>query len=328
MRSDEGTNGAPVRRIKVMKGIMSSISLVLFALALGSAPAGAEPLRVVASIETLADLARRVGGEKVAVESLSHGYQDPHFVEAKPNLMVTLNRADILLRVGLDLEIGWLPPLVQGSRNDKIQLGQAGDVDCSTFIDVIDIPAVKVTRAMGDMHPLGNPHYWIPPVHALRIARGIADRFKRVRPNDAGYFEQQLDKLLADLKARARGWDDTAKTLAGMNIVTYHKSWSYVSSWLKLEEVGYIENKPGIPPSPSHLAELIALMRAKNVRVILVEDFYNRAIAEDVGEKSGARVLAMPSDVGAKPDIKTYFDLVDADLRILATARATGAVKP
>jgi zinc/manganese transport system substrate-binding protein len=280
----------------------------------------AESVRVVASIETLAHLGRRVGGDRVAVESLSHGYQDPHFVEAKPNLMVTLNRADLLLRVGLDLEIGWLPPLVQGSRNERIQVGQLGDLDCSTFIDVLDVPTVRVSRAEGDIHPLGNPHYWIPPVNALRIARGIAERLKQLRPNDASYFDQQLEKFANELKSRAGAWDTAAKTLAGMKVVAYHKSWTYVSRWLNLVEVGYIENKPGIPPSPSHLADLISLMRAQTVRVIIVEDFYNRSIAEDVGSKTGAKVLSMPSDVGAKPDIKSYFDLVDADLRILRTA--------
>jgi zinc/manganese transport system substrate-binding protein len=280
-----------------------------------------EPLRVVTSIETLADLAQRVGGDKVTVISLSHGYQDPHFVEAKPNLMVTLNRADLLIRVGLDLEIGWLPPLVQGSRNERIAQGQPGDLDASHFIDVLDVPTEKVTRAMGDIHPLGNPHYWIPPVNAVRIAKGIAERMKQLRPADGAAFDAGFDKLLADLKTRAPAWDAAAKPLAGLKVVAYHRSWSYVERWLKLDEVGEVENKPGIPPSPSHLAELIAAMKAQSARAIMVEDFYNRGIAEDVAEKTGAKVLPMPSDVGAKPAIKSYFDLVDAVLSLLATAR-------
>jgi zinc/manganese transport system substrate-binding protein len=294
----------------------------LFALSVaagGSAAHAAEPLRVVASIETLADLARRVGGDRVSVEALSHGYQDPHFVEAKPNLMVTLNRADLLLRVGLDLEIGWLPPLVQGSRNEKIQPGQAGDVDCSRFIEVIDVPTTRVTRAEGDIHPLGNPHYWIPPRNAVEIAKGIRERLKQQRAEDAAYFDSRFEAFMGELKSKAKVWGEDIKPLVGMKVVTYHKSWGYVSGWLKLDEIGYIENKPGIPPSPSHLAELISLMRARGVRAILVEDFYNRAIAEEVGEKSGAKVLSLPSDVGAKPEIKSYFDLVDADIRILRT---------
>ena len=276
--------------------------------------ARADTLKVVTTVETFADLARRVGGDKVSVESLSHGYQDPHFVDAKPNLMVTLNRADLLVRVGLDLEIGWLPLLTQGSRNDKIQVGQPGDLDVSTLIDVLDVPQVKVSRAMGDIHPGGNPHYWIPPVNAVRIAKGMAERFKQLRPTDAAYFDAQFQKFLADVKAHAAGWDALAKPLAGRKVVTYHRSWVYVTKWLKLEEVGYVENKPGVPPSPDHLAELIVLMRAQGVKSILVEDFYNRSIAETVAEKTEGKVLSMPSDVGARPEIKSYFDLVDAVL--------------
>ncbi len=276
--------------------------------------AAAEPLRVATTVETFADLAKRVGGEKVTVESLSHGYQDPHFVDAKPNLMVVLNRADLLIRVGLDLEIGWLPLLTQGSRNERIQPGQAGDLDVSTLIEVLDVPQVKVTRALGDIHPGGNPHYWIPPVNAVRIAKGIAERFKQLRPADAAYFDGQFQKFLADVKARAPAWEALAKPLAGRKVVTYHRSWVYVSKWLKLEEVGYVENKPGVPPSPDHLAELIVLMRGQGVKSILVEDFYNRSVAETVAEKADAKVLAMPSDVGARPEIKDYFSLVDAVL--------------
>ncbi len=291
------------------------LSLCLLAPGLAQA---AEPLRVVTSIETFADLARRVGGDKVTVESLSHGYQDPHFVDAKPNLMVVLNRADLLVRVGLDLEVGWLPLLVQGCRNERLQPGQPGDLDASTLVDVQDVPQVKVTRAMGDLHPAGNPHYWIPPVNAVRLARGLADRFKQLRPADAPYFDAQFQKFLGELKGRAAGWDALAKPLAGRKVVTYHRSWVYVTRWLKLDEVGYVENKPGVPPSPDHLAELIVLMRAQGVKTIMVEDFYNRSVAEMVADKTDGKVLAMPSDVGARPDVKSYFDLVDAVLAALS----------
>ena len=296
-------------------------SLALAALLLATLGRAEEPLRVVTTIETLGDLARRVGGEKVSVESLSHGYQDPHFVEAKPNLMVVLNRADLLIRVGLELEIGWLPPLVVGSRNERIQVGQPGDLDASTLIDVQDVPQVKVSRAMGDIHPLGNPHYWIPPVNAVRIAKGLTERLKQLRPAEAAYFDAQFQKLLGELKARAPAWEAKARGLAGLKVVTYHRSWVYVNTWLKLEELGSVENKPGVPPSPDHLAQLIVMMRAQGAKAVMVEDFYNRSIAEEVGEKSGAKVLSMPSDVGARPEIKTYFDLVDAVLARLESAK-------
>jgi zinc/manganese transport system substrate-binding protein len=295
---------------------MKTLTVFLMLSASGAASAE-EPLRVVTTIETFADLARRVGGDKVQVETLSHGYQDPHFVEAKPNLMVALNRADLLVRVGLELEIGWLPPLVLGSRNEKLQPGQPGDLDCSVFIDLLDVPATKVDRSQGDIHPMGNPHYWLPPANAVRIAKGISERLAQLRPADRDYFAQHFQQFVTELKTHVPAWEAKTKPLAGTKVVTYHKSWSYVSKWLKLEEVGYVENRPGIPPSPDHLAELIVMMRQQKVPLVIVEDFYNRSIADEVADKAGARVVSAPSDVGAKPNIKSYFDLVDALLKAL-----------
>src|SRR5215813_2025875 len=290
--------------------------LVVFWLALIPRWASADDrLNVVTTIETLADLSQRVGGEKVTVQSLSHGYQDPHYVEAKPSLAVALHQADVLVRVGRDLEIGWLPILVTESRNGNIQPGQLGDIDASTFVEVLDIPTTQVTRAMGDIHPKGNPHFWIPPVNAVRIAKGIAERLKQIRPGDKDYFQAQFDKFLSEIKGKAPEWERKARPLAGMKIVTYHKSWTYVSKWLKLEEVSYVETKPGIPPSPDHLLRLVALMKAEKVSALLMEDYYNKGIAQEVASQTAAKLVPMPSDVGAKPEIKTYFDLVDAVFR-------------
>jgi zinc/manganese transport system substrate-binding protein len=288
------------------------------ALSLFAATAFAEPLKVVASIQTLGDLAKRVGGDKVQVESLSHGYQDPHFVEAKPNLMVTLHQADLVVRVGLDLEIGWLPPLVLNSRNDKIQPGQSGDLDCSTFIDPLDVPVTKVDRSQGDIHPMGNPHYWVPPANAVRIAKGITERLGKLQPENKAYFDAQFQKFVAEVKQHAPAWEAAAKPLEGMKVVTYHRSWSYVSKWLKLNETGYVENRPGIPPSPDHLASLIVMMKNEKVPEIIVEDFYNRSIAQEVAQQTGATLALTPSDVGARKDINDYFELVDAVLKTLA----------
>jgi zinc/manganese transport system substrate-binding protein len=227
-------------------------TLSLLLLGMASPAAAQEKLQVVTTIETFADLARRVGGDRVEVQNLSNGYQDPHFVEAKPNLMVVLNRADVLVRVGLELEIGWLPPLVVGSRNERIQRGQPGDLDLSTVIEPVDVPTTKIDRSQGDIHPMGNPHYWLPPVNAVRCAKGIRDRLEQLRPQDKAYFEAQFKQFVDELKAKATKWEAMAKPLSGLKIVTYHKSWSYVSKWLHLDEVGYIENRPGIPPSPAH----------------------------------------------------------------------------
>jgi zinc/manganese transport system substrate-binding protein len=279
-------------------------------------------LRVVTSIETFADLARKIGGDRVAVDSLSRGYEDPHFVQAKPSLIVALNRADLLIFVGLELEIGWLPPLVLAARNEKIQLGAPGSLDVSTAIPVLDVPAVKIDRSLGDIHPMGNPHYWIPPDNGERIAKAIAERLRQVDPDGAAAYDARLRAFLDELARRRAGWELKAAPLRGQKIVTYHKSWSYVSRWLGLEEIGYVEPKPGIPAPPSHIAALIGVMKRNGVRVLLMESFYPRNTVQLVGEKSGARLLVLPSDVGARPEITDYFALVDDVVRQLS-----GAVK-
>ncbi|MBI5479995.1 MAG: zinc ABC transporter substrate-binding protein [Deltaproteobacteria bacterium] len=274
-------------------------------------------VRVVTSIETLAALTRAVGGELVEVQALGKGYSDPHFVEPKLSLVSVLNRADLLAYVGLDLEVGWLPGLVTQSRNPRIQPGQPGTLDCSTAIPVQDVPTQKVDRSMGDIHPRGNPHYWIPPDNAVRIAQEIARRLTLIDAGHGAAYNANLKQLRAQVAARLPGWNDLAAKVRGQKVVTYHKSWTYLSSWVGLQEVGYVEPKPGVPPSPQHLANLIALMKREGVRLVLVEMFYSRRTADLVANKAGARLLSMPSDVGAFPYITDYFKLVDAVLQTL-----------
>jgi zinc/manganese transport system substrate-binding protein len=286
--------------------------------AVAARPAEAK-LRVAASIETLADLCRQVGGDRVEVTALSHGYQDPHFVEAKPSLVLTLNRADALVYVGLDLEIGWLPPLVQQSRNERIQRGQAGNIDASTAIKVEDVPSIPADqlRALGDIHPLGNPHYWIPPKNARGIARLLAQRFSELDSAGASAYQAALAAFERRLDAKEKEWAQTAAPLRGIRVVTYHKSWSYLAGWLGMQEVGYVESKPGIPPTASHTGQLIDLMRKSNVRLVIVESFYPSNLARFVAENGHARLVVAPSDVGATSAIRSYFDLVDAVLQAL-----------
>jgi zinc/manganese transport system substrate-binding protein len=288
--------------------------LLLACAVLFGARSASAKLRVVATIETLADLCRQVGGDRIDVTSLSHGYQDPHFVEAKPSLVLTINRADALVYVGLDLEIGWLPPLVQQSRNVRIQRGQPGNIDASTGIKVEDVPNIPADqlRALGDIHPLGNPHYWIPPKNARGIARVLAQRFSELDVAGTAAYQAGLAAFEHRLDAKEKEWDKAAAPLQGLHVVTYHKSWSYVAEWLKLQEVGYIEPKPGIPPTANHTAQLIELMRKSNVKLVIVESFYPSSLARFVAENGHARLVSAPSDVGATPAIKTYFDLVDA----------------
>jgi len=277
-------------------------------------------LHVVSSIPTLGSLAKEVGGARIEVESLGKGYQDPHFVEPKPSLMLVLNRADLLLHVGLELEIGWLPPLVLGSRNPKIQPGELGNLDCSRSIPVLDVPTTKLDRSMGDIHPQGNPHYWIPPANAKIIAREIAERLQQLDPDGRAEYERNLAAFNKRVDAKTREWAPMTVKLKGVKVATYHKSWSYVSQWLALQEVGYVEPKPGIPPDPQHLARLIAVMKQEGAKLLLMENFYNKSVATLVAEKAGAKLLTLPTDVGATPEIKDWFSLVETVLKSLSSS--------
>lgn len=281
------------------------------------APRAEAKVRVVTSIETFADLARRVGGDRVDVMSLSKGYTDPHFVEPKPSLVIALNRADLLVHVGLELEIGWLPPLVLGARNEKIQPGMPGNLDASAAIPVLDVPTTRVDRSMGDIHPQGNPHYYIAPEPAAIVAREIATRLKELDPSGASVYDKNLAAFDERLKQKRAEWEREAASLRGLKVVTYHKSWSYVSKWLGLDEIGYLEPKPGIPPSPSHVAQLIGQMRAQGVKVLMMESFYPRSTADLVTQKAGAKVALLPANVGGTPEAKDFFSLVDEVIKIL-----------
>ena len=284
-----------------------------------STPAQAK-LRVVTSVETFADLARRVGGDLVDVQSLGRGTMDPHFVEAKPNLQVLLNRADLLVHVGLDLEIGWLPPMLLGARNPKILTGTPGNLNASAAIPLLDLPKTQIDRSMGDIHPMGNPHYWIPPDNAAIVASEIADRLSQLDPSHAAQYQSNLARFKQELSAHKATWEKEAASLKGLKIITYHKSWSYVSQWLGMEEVGYVEPKPGIPPPLSHLYQLVGLMRQQKVKVVVVESFYSRKTAEEVARLSSGKLAVLPSDVGARSDVKDYFSLVDAVIKGIVEA--------
>jgi zinc/manganese transport system substrate-binding protein len=212
-----------------------------------------------------------------------------------------------------------LPPLVQQARNGRIQRGQPGNIDASTAIkaeDVPNVPADKL-RALGDVHPLGNPHYWIPPANARAIARLLAQRLTALDAGGAASYQAQLGTFERQLDARQKAWEQGAAPLRGVHVVSYHKSWSYVARWLGLQEVGYVEPKPGIPPTTSHTGQLIDLMKTSGVKMVIVESFYPNSLAKFVADNGKARLVSAPSDVGATPAIKSYFDLVDAVIKAL-----------
>jgi zinc/manganese transport system substrate-binding protein len=304
---------------------MKLLSIVTLAVLASADPAGAA-LNVVASTEDMADLTRQVGGDKVKVESIARGYQDPHFVEAKPSFILKLARADLLVVVGRELEVGWLPPLVQQSRNARIQVGAEGYLDASLTAKILEIPTGQITRAMGDVHPLGNPHYWLDPGNGRHIAKAILDKLSRLAPADAPYFAARyasFDKRLAEAEKR---WDALMTPYKGLKLVTYHRSWTNFTDRFGLEVIGYVEPRPGIPPSPGHTIDLMAEMRQKSVKLLLVEPYFDLKTPNSIGRETGAKVLVMPPSVGGEKVITDYVALFDYDLALLVAAiKETGA---
>jgi len=293
---------------------------------LASVPRAGAALNVVATTEDLADLARQVGGDRVKVEAIARGYQDPHFVEAKPSFILKLAKADLLVAVGRELEVGWLPPLVQQSRNAKVQPGADGYLDASLTVRILEIPAGQITRAMGDVHPLGNPHYWLDPGNGRHIAKAIADKLARMAPADAAYFGSRyadFDRRLAEAEKR---WDALMAPYKGLKVVTYHRSWPNFVGRFGLDVIGYVEPRPGIPPSPRHTLDLIAEMKRQAVKILIVEPYFDLKTPNSIARETGARVLVLPPSVGGEKDITDFIALFDHDVALLVrTIRETGA---
>src|SRR5256886_2637372 len=306
-------------------------SLKLFLVCLLALPAVASAqskLSVVTTIEDLAAIAREVGGDRITVESLARGYQDPHFVEAKPSFILKLQKADVLIAVGRELEIGWLPPLIQQSRNGKIQVGAAGYLDASLGATILEIPNGNITRAMGDVHPLGNPHYWMDPENGKRIGKEIADKFSELRPNDRALFQQRLADFTTRLDAAEKRWLAQMAPYKGTKVVTYHRSFPNFAERFGLDIVGYVEPRPGIPPTPQHTLDLINEMKRPNVKIVLVEPYFDLQTPNSIGRDTGAIVLVMPPSVGGVKEVTDYFKLFDYDINLLVDAiRKIGAGK-
>ena len=300
-------------------------SSVLFGLlTLLPAARAAAVINVVATTEDLASLAREVGGERVKVDALAKGYQDPHFVEAKPSFVFILNKADLLVAVGRELEIGWLPPLVLQSRNAKIQPGAAGYLDASLTARILEIPTGQVTRAMGDVHPQGNPHYWLDPGNGRRIAQAIQARLAQLSPADAAYFAQRyadFDRRLGEAEKR---WDAAMAPYRGTKVVTYHRSWPNFCERFGLDVIGYVEPKPGIPPSPAHTLELMATMKREGVKLLLVEPYFDEKTPNSIGRETGVPVLVLPPSVGGEKEITDYVKLFDHNVDAVLTAMKKG----
>lgn len=267
-------------------------------------------LEVVSTTQDPAAIARAVGGDRVRVTALAKGYQDPHFLDAKPSYILEISRADLVLSVGLDMEVGYLPSLLTGARNPKVLPGAPGHLDLSTLIEPMEVMP-NADRSQGDVHPQGNPHYWLDPENGRLMARGIAAKLTELDPAGKETYAKNLATFEKDLDAKMAEWTRRMEPWKGKPVVTFHKSWSYFAGRFGLEVIGFVEPKPGIPPSPRHTLDLIRTMRAKEAGLVMYESFYDGTVPKLLGEKTEARVVALPNSVGGDERVKTYFDLFD-----------------
>lgn len=293
---------------------LSSLLLAAAAPALSAAP-----LRVVTTTEDLGSLAREVAGTRASVTTIAKGYQDPHFVEAKPSYLLQLRRADLLLAVGLELEIGWLPSLLQQARNPKL-LTPANYLDCSASAEILEKPTERVTKAMGDVHPFGNPHYWLNPANGRRIAQAISQKLTSLDPGGGEIYRANLQRFLDRLAQKEKEWESRMAPYAGTEIVTYHNSWPNFARRFRLKVAGYIEPKPGVPPGPAHVASLVTMMKDRRIPLILMEPWFDSKLPSLIAQKSGATLLVFIPNVGGVSDAKDYFSLFDHDIDLFTRA--------
>jgi zinc/manganese transport system substrate-binding protein len=301
---------------------MRTLLAILAVLAVSFAHPAVAAVKVVTTTEGLAALAREVGGNRASVESLSRGVQDPHFVDANPILAVKLRNADLLIDVGLDLEIGWLPPLVTQSRNGDIQPGGKRRLTAASAIQVLDLPTGPVDRSRGDIHPAGNPHFLTDPRRAAQVAAAIAEKLAALDPGGAAEYRQNLDAFRRKLDSASSRWQAELAPMKGRKIFSQHRTLTYFLDWSGIASAGEIEPRPGVPAPPGHLADLVVLAKQDGVKAIVVENYYDRKSADVVGQHSGAKVVQVPGDVRGESGVDTYEKYVNA-----LVTRVVGALK-
>jgi len=270
-------------------------------------------VRVVTTLPELADFTRQIGGDRVKVDFIVRGDQNPHFVEVKPSYMMKLKSADLLLMIGMELEM-WAPQLIDGSRNTTLAV-----VDLSKGIEKLEIPA-RVDASQGDVHPFGNPHYWLDPRNVRIMVGEIVVALARTSPGDEQFFRSNAEVYLKKLDGKIAEWEETMKPFRGNKIITFHKSWSYFANWLGLTVAEQVEPKPGIAPSPSHTVELISLVRQGKIRAIVVEPFYDPSAAEQIAKSTDAKVLRLVTSVGGVDEATDYISMMGYNITTLAAA--------
>ena len=292
---------------------MKKLLFTLLVIIAMSTPAYAK-LNVVATLPWIGNLASELGKDKINVKVLVKPSQDPHFIEAKPSMILAARSADVLIYNGLDLEIGYLPLLIESSRNPRIQPGQTGNLDCSQFINVLEKPET-VDRSMGDVHPLGNPHYHYSPSNILRVVRGMAQELSKIDPDNASFYRTNLTSFEERLRNKLIQWDK--KSLKGKRYVSYHKLFEYMANEFGFQLIGYVEPKPGIPPSAGHIEKLIEAMKKTRPDGILVTPSYGLDEAQAMSRKTGVKVIILPQDVGSVPGTNDWFSFMDTVLSSL-----------
>ena len=270
-------------------------------------------VKVVTTLPIFASLANAVGGERISTKSLARANQDPHFLPAKPAYAVALNRANLLIHAGMDLEVGWLPAVLIQSRNPKIQFNAVGNVNASEGITALEVPSGVITRAMGDVHPLGNPHYYLDPRNGSIIAENIFKHLVEVDPGGESYYQGRLAAFQNKLKQQVQNWESRAAPLKGKPILTFHKTWTYLVNWLGLNVVGNVEPKPGIPPNAKHTDWLIKMIPQNQVRALLMTDYYPRKVPDYISQKTGIPLLVLGSETLSDSE-QAFFDLFESIL--------------
>jgi zinc/manganese transport system substrate-binding protein len=296
------------------KGSLMKISILLMSLLVSSSSYAA--LNVVTSTEDLAAIAREVGGSNVDVYALAKGYQDPHFIDAKPSYLLKLRKADLLSVVGLELEVGWLPPLLTNARNAKILPGAPGFIDASQGCEILQKPTGQIDRSSGDIHPFGNPHYWLDPANGRIIAKTIADRLAQLDPAHAADYQANLKSFDGRIEVKLKEW----KPLSGLKVLTYHNSLPYFAKRFGLDVRDHVEPNPGVPPSPAHVQKLISLIKKESIPLILVDPYFDERLPRKIAQETGTQMITFQTSVGGLPEIKTYFDLFDYDLGLIHKA--------
>jgi zinc/manganese transport system substrate-binding protein len=295
-----------------MRLYINIIIIIFMIITLGKLEAG--ELKIVTTLPSLASITEYIGGDRVEVMSITKGSQDAHYVEAKPSYMVKLNKADLLIYSGLELEIGWLPLLIQGSRNNRVAVGSRGNLNASQILQedyILEKPRGEVDRSMGDVHPCGNPHYLLNPEFGIKVAELITHKLSELDPDYKDIYQQNLIRFQNKLNENIDQYKIKIEKIKGSQVICYHVHWSYLLDWMGLISAGYIELRPGIPPTPKHKRGIIELIKNKNIKIIIISSWKEPTKAKEVASGAGANLVILPGEVAAIPEANDYFSWID-----------------